>query len=513
MNYVIYYIIITILISAGTILPQTAWQPLNSNITANLNSIFFLDPVNGWAVGESGTFLKTTDAGNSWTSSVLTPTEGFNAVHFFNANEGIIAADNGIFLRTTDAGLTWNNISSGINDNLTALSFSGLTGICGSSSNSILRTTDGGYTWITVISGLFGGGYFGAYLVNPSTGYLAGQNAIFQPITAKTTDGGANWTYKPFYINNSEGRLFDIYFFDNNNGVTASAVWDGTGGISRTSDGGMNWTSVTFPQALLSVHFYGNTGYAAGLNGAVYKSSDAGLNWSPDNSGTGSHLNDIFIVPGSYAFICGDNGVILKSTGVVPVELTSFTYSIDGPAVQLKWETASETNNHGFEIERKFDVKDSWRTIGFVKGKGTSVGKNVYAFNDDLSGHNTSVTIFYRLKQKDFDGSFTYSGELSVNFNGSLNEYSLTGNYPNPFNPVTSIKYNLPARSSIKLEVYNTAGEKVSDLINQIQEQGTYTVQWHPENLPSGVYFCSMTAIESEGGKTFRETKKMVFMK
>lgn len=78
--------------------------------------------------------------------------------------------------------------------------------------------------------------------------------------------------------------------------------------------------------------------------------------------------------------------------------------------VKFSWSTASELNNYGFEIERCNDDRQ-WRTIGFIKGKGTTTEIQYYTFFDDLFGVNSEI-IYYRLKQVDYSGHFAYSGEL-----------------------------------------------------------------------------------------------------
>ncbi len=136
----------------------------------------------------------------------------------------------------------------------------------------------------------------------------------------------------------------------------------------------------------------------------------------------------------------------------VPVELTSFTASANASGVVLIWTTASEINNHGFEIERSQDDKTFYR-IGFVKGTGTTTEIQSYSFVDDIE-YSGVKTYYYRLRQVDFDGRSQYSDVVNVDFDVPK-DFVLSQNYPNPFNPSTKITYALPNQSPVVIKVYD----------------------------------------------------------
>ena len=135
---------------------------------------------------------------------------------------------------------------------------------------------------------------------------------------------------------------------------------------------------------------------------------------------------------------------------IVPVELTSFTASANGKEVTLNWSTATELNNQGFEVQRKFGQND-FVTIGSVKGHGTTTSPNQYSYVDKLVD---AGKYFYRLKQIDFGGTFEYSNEIEVEVR-VLDKFTLEQNYPNPFNPTTTIGYVLQEKSNAKLTLLN----------------------------------------------------------
>lgn len=200
------------------------------------------------------------------------------------------------------------------------------------------------------------------------------------------------------------------------------------------------------------------------------------------------------------------------SNPVLPVELISFSSSLfnDRQAV-LNWATATETNNYGFEIERKCLTQNlsqgegfhDWEKIGFVAGSGNSTSPKSYTYLDNSL---TGGRIFsYRLKQIDNDETFTYSSIQEVEL--ILNEYVLSQNYPNPFNPTTTIEYIIPEDGQVSLSVYNLLGEKVEELINEFKESGIYTVDLDATNLSSGSYIYVLRA----NGNTV--SKKLTILK
>ena len=115
-------------------------------------------------------------------------------------------------------------------------------------------------------------------------------------------------------------------------------------------------------------------------------------------------------------------------------------------------------------------------------------------------------TYLYRLKQIDFDGTFSYSNEVEVEVTGPK-DFALYQNYPNPFNPNTTIKFALPVKTNLSLNIYNTLGEKVAEIFKGEMEEGYHEMMFNASGLSSGIY---LYKIESEN---FNSTKKMILMK
>jgi hypothetical protein len=173
---------------------------------------------------------------------------------------------------------------------------------------------------------------------------------------------------------------------------------------------------------------------------------------------------------------------------VVPVELTSFSYVILEGKIKLEWQTATELNNLGFEIQKLSNEFSEWYTIGFVRGNGTTSDITDYSFIDDnpLLEKNK-----YRLKQVDYDGAYKFSEEITVEYT-IPSSFKLGQNFPNPFNPTTSIRYEISSTQFVTLEVYDVLGREVATLVNEEKPAGTYKVDFNASSLSSGVYIYTL---------------------
>jgi hypothetical protein len=185
----------------------------------------------------------------------------------------------------------------------------------------------------------------------------------------------------------------------------------------------------------------------------------------------------------------------------LPVELVAFTAKGDYGFIELNWETASEIDNLGFELERRlveddnFEKIASYRTSVELKGQGSVSYSTKYCYKDSTVIPEKQYT--YRLIQYDYNGALEILA-LTPSATAKIplpTKYELAQNYPNPFNSETTIKFSLPINSKISLDIYNTLGQKVKTLIdNNSMEAGYYTIKWNGTNennisVASGVYF------------------------
>ncbi len=253
--------------------------------------------------------------------------------------------------------------------------------------------------------------------------------------------------------------------------------------VEFTTDGGTTWSPIwnSIGVSVRNSHEVVDANIVAGQPAVQFRlrSVQPGWDWwwAVDN----------FCVYGSY---------------IIPVELTSFTANVNEGNVNLTWATATETNNQGFDIERK-SATGEFQKIGYVSGFGTSTESHSYSFTDKNVG---TGNYSYRLKQVDYDGTFEYSNEINVDVTVPL-EFALDQNYPNPFNPSTTISYSIPVKSRVTLKIFNALGKEIITLVNEEKSEGNYDVKFDASGIPSGIYFYKLNAGE------FSSTKKMILLK
>jgi hypothetical protein len=203
------------------------------------------------------------------------------------------------------------------------------------------------------------------------------------------------------------------------------------------------------------------------------------------------------------AVISGEGSIVL------PVELISFTAKLyEKKYVLLEWETANEINNFGFDIERSED-KISWSKIAFVNGNGNSSSPKKYSYRDiKISQGN----YWYRLKQINADGTYSYSNEVELLIDMLTKEYFLEQNFPNPFNPFTKFIYGLPERNNVTITIFDINGRLVDELVNSYQTAGTYEITWDGKNN-EGTQVSSGTYIYRINAGNFSQVRKMILLR
>ncbi|MGQ9799378.1 MAG: T9SS type A sorting domain-containing protein [Ignavibacterium sp.] len=368
------------------------------------------------------------------------------------------------------------------------------------------KSTDGGLTWGTdiFVSTIPGGWDFdvpGIYRCNglPITACDTSQSPYRGNIYinwsdqrngvnntdiffVKSTDGGNTWS-NPLKVNDDNsgrhqfftwmtidqttGAIYIVFYDRRNTSGNATDVY-----VARSTNGGETFTNFKVSQSSFTPSasvFFGDYTNIAAFNKKVYP---------------------IWMRMDGTALSVW-TAIIYDSLVYVPVELERFYAIKEQNNVILHWQTASELNNAGFEIERKFNSND-FISIGFVKGKGTTTEKQFYSYTDTPTENGTYT---YRLKQIDFNGTFNYSDEIEIN-NISNVELFLEQNYPNPTNSNAVILWSTPINSHISLKLYDVLGREVFTLVDEFREAGLYEnqIDLSSLNLPSGIYLYELKA-------------------
>ncbi|WP_304129941.1 T9SS type A sorting domain-containing protein [Ignavibacterium album] len=464
------------------------------------------------------------------------------------SNNNLFAGTNGSGIYTsTNNGLNWSAVNNGLtNTFVRALLVNGTYLFAGTYGGSVFRSTDNGASWSTA-----GNGITNPYILTftaRDTNLFAGSEFTAGNVF-RSTNNGSSWGLTNNGIPSTTVHTLAV------NGTNLFAGTNGSG-IYISTNNGLNWSSVNNGLTNTYIHSIASSGsdiFAGSEGGLVYISTNNGSSWSGINvSSAGSTFNtfvfsgtNIFAgASGGGVFLSIDNGLSWNAvnTGltdtdvlslavkddtlfagtfnsgvwkrplaeIVPVELVSFTANVNENDVILNWNTATETNNSGFQIERSENLEAEhavWEMVGFVSGSGTTTEPTSYSFTDK---HLSSGKYQYRLKQIDFDGTFEYSSIIEVEIT-SPTSFALEQNYPNPFNPSTKIRFNIPDVGSelaqTTLKVYDVLGNEVAILVNEEKPSGRYEIEFDASSLTSGVYFYRLQS------GSFIETKKMILLR
>jgi photosystem II stability/assembly factor-like uncharacterized protein len=287
------------------VIAQTGWFWQNPLPQANnLTSTYFVNSNTGYAVGEVGTILKTTDGGDNWVIQQSGIRINLRRVYFINSNTGFALGDTSRLFMTTNGGSNWNFQNLSGNIELNGIYFINQnTGFLGGYNNSttlgnIFKTTNSGINWsINYISN--GGHHFNTIqFLNQNIGFAGSSGGIFY-----SSNSGENWTNLRFLLTD------EFHFIDT---VTALLVY---GSVYKTTNCGINFSTVYPSSYMISLSTVNNNvAYVVGFNGNIIKTTNSGNNWIVQQSGTSNHLKSVFFIDSLKGWVVGNNGTILKTT-------------------------------------------------------------------------------------------------------------------------------------------------------------------------------------------------------
>ena len=359
----------------------------------------------------------------------------------------LIAGTYGSGVYYTNNGTNWDYSTNGMTDTkILSLTINGNYVFAGSEAGGVYRSSDIGVSWTPVNNGLTS---FEIHTICANAGsvYAGTNTGVYM-----TSDNGANWTKISFP---AVGNIIYAVTAYNNKIIATSAY-----GVFKTTDGGANWSNISsgIASSIYCLANFNNTVYAGSSNNGVYKTTNDGLNWTLLSSG----------LPG---------GKAIRTVFCENEKIYAAVYSSGG--------------------------------IYYLP----TAGSTWIPANDGL----TQLTCYTVIVYKNYVYAGTYSGifkrpksELSSikEIDKQIpNEYRLYNNYPNPFNPRTVIRCQLPVVSNVILKVYDIQGREVQTLVSERLQAGTYEVMFDGSMLNSGVYFYKL---ETENHIS---TKKMILIK
>ena len=364
-----------------------------------------------------------------------------------------------------------------------------------SSTNNIHKTTNGGTSYSLQSSGWTAQRFMSIWLLSPDTVLMCGNYGKI----IKTMNGGNNWN--TVYADTSK-QFWGLWFTNSQTGFIAGS----NGIIMKTTNRGDNWTTLTPPTitALDGIWFVNeNTGYVGGAN-VFLKTTDAGATWV---NKTGLFVSP-FETAQSVYFSDANTGYYCTNTSNCRIVKTTDggeTYSLvnDNATAGAGWDMSFVNANTGYvctgngKILKTTNAGVNWGV------QNTPLTENLYQIH--FPSVNTGYVACWSGKiLKTTNGGLTFTGQVGSEV---PKDFSLGQNFPNPFNPQTTIRFSVPKREFITLKIYDIKGHEVKSLISDVYQPGNYEIKFTGENLSSGVYYYRLQAND------FSETRKMILLK
>ncbi len=452
--------------------------------------IAFLDTLNGFAVGASS--FETTDGGLNWTWRTDMD-QGIRDITFIDDNIGYCAggalyAGAGLILKkTTNSGQTWNRTI--INDDFTDVFFATSQKGWFIGNQTLYQTTDGVVT-LTQRDDFPGSLPSTVYFLDSLNGIIGAQNKIY-----KTYDGGVSWQEKNINgISGNAGEFNRLFFIDDNIGWSTSY-----GYVIKTTDGGENWQSQLNIGGLSGIHFSDSlNGWVTRVGGGLtkpFKTTDGGETWIEQINFPSYDTRDVFFNDSLNGFITISGALYKTTDGGINWSIVPNVTDITSPRFSnLKYGTIFLAG--GPLTYKSMDSGETWSEVNRLHGELIEYIR----LTDVSEGFAVGMTgLILRLSDS----------VVNVGKNHSQNpgEFHLYQNYPNPFNPLTKIEFKLPKATYTKLTVYNVLGERIIELVNRKLEAGYYEVEFNGDKLPSGTYIYTLDT------EKYNESKKMILLK
>jgi len=383
------------------------WIKQFSGSNQLLKEVLFVDNQNGWAVGTSGTILKTSDGGADWRPCDSGTPYHLESAYFFDQNNGLVCGWNGTILKTADGGFSWQTVVTPATYALRCITFNtDSTGWAVGEKGIILTSSDRGASW-SVLATNPNQEYYQISFIDARNGWIVGgawNGHDYSPLIMETKNGGQTWNSLPFA---GDGLLYSVYFVSPDSGWTAGRQ----GQIFRTLNGGMSWFIQQGDKNydIHSLYFHsGSNGWAVGDNGICLKTENSGQTWSLQSPGSDSFLADIFFTDDEHGWIVGGHGTILK-TASAGLNLI--------PAL-------SEPQNHALGLSRNLTLR--WQPVSGASSYYVQVADDsLFAHLVYENGNIVTNEIFL----SDLEENRTYYWRVKSFHEGKTSDWSLPRNF------------------------------------------------------------------------------------
>lgn len=294
---------------------QGNWILQNSGTTKSINTLYFLNANTGFAAGDSGLILKTTNSGTNWiiqTSGTFTSIE---CIQFTGAMRGY-ATGGQYFLSTTNGGVNWQVTSVGASYRIHSLYFiNDSAGFLAGGQNLFKKTSNYGINWTNIpIYATIDSNYC-LYFINANTGFVAcdfydpSPPHIINAAVCRTTNAGNNWQWRNCYLRQNMGK---VHFGNLTNGMAVGIM----GGVSRTTNTGELWDSSYSPSGQVRAVFMtsGLNAFLVGNSGKIYRTGNFGASWLNASYSTSANFKCVYFINDTVGFVAGTGGIIIKTT-------------------------------------------------------------------------------------------------------------------------------------------------------------------------------------------------------
>ena len=289
--------------------PTMNWALEYPKTNSNIESLYFPAKDTGFAVGNSGVILRTTNRGENWNLVIYSGDNNFKSTVFKDTKTGFIVDDAGSIYKTSNRGIAWNSVYTGGSQSFNSIAkIDDSTYIAAGANGLIMKSNDEGKTWNKIASNT-NKFLFSIFFPDTKTGYICGDSGLI----LNSTDGGASW------LQQQSNTLFNLKYVSFKDIKTGMIVGDSATCL-KTTDGGNNWNKVNVPT---KVHLFsvcypkngsGSTVYLTGETGLLLKSTDTGNSWISLNSLTARPLYASSFWDDNTGFSAGKWEVIIKTT-------------------------------------------------------------------------------------------------------------------------------------------------------------------------------------------------------